>query len=74
MLFTEALEVARAVLIFVRAALFTLFPESRVFVKSPGNLYHSCNFVKRRLRKFPRSLCLRFSVLIETVLRGMHPS
>ena len=27
-----------------------------------------------RLRKFPWSLCLRFSVLIKTVLQRMHPS
>ena len=74
MLFTAALQVARVVLIFVRVALFTLFPERRVFAKSPGNLYRSCSFVKRRLRKFHRSLCLRFSVLIETVLRRMLPS
>ena len=63
-----------AVLIIVRAAPFTLLPERRVFANSAGNLYRSCSFVKRRLRKFPQSLCLRFSVLIETVLRRMHPS
>src|SRR3989337_3258645 len=74
MLFTAPLQVARALLIFVRAALFTLFPERRVFAQSPGNLYRLCSFVKRRLRKFPRSRCLRFSVLIETMLRRMHPS
>ena len=68
------LQVDRAVLIFVRATLFTLFPARRVFANSAENLYRSRSFMKRRLRKFPRSLCLRFSVLIEAVLRRMHPS
>src|SRR3954465_10548075 len=74
MFFTVLRQVDRAVLIFVRATLFTKFPKRFVFTYLSGNLYRLCSFVKRRLRTFARSGCLRFLVLIETVPRRMHPS
>src|SRR3954468_6625156 len=74
MFFTVLRQVARVVFIFVRAALFTLFPEGFVFTYLSANLYRLCSFVKWRLRTFSRSGCLRFPVLIETVPRRMYPS
>src|SRR3954465_10706475 len=74
MFFTVLRQVDRAVLIFVRATLFTKFPKRFVFTYLSGNLYRLCSFVKRRLRTFARLGSLRFPVLIERVPRRMHPS